>query len=518
MNELAAFCSECASLANFQLHNADSAARLRCLCAMFMGMKDNVLTVKRGLENNTCSVTNRMRTWIVETVREARALVKKLKEEPRQLNFFERNFLSFCVSTDNDELMERLEDRLLSALCRAFSIQSVIHSEDVRIVDMISEMSVQSARQEFLGCAFDLKKRIAASADRSERVYKEVVFQITKEYQKRQDERTAAGKRAYIRWHKAANDMIKAQLQQKLSEREKSIQAKDGELKKLTADMSSLTDENKKLKSKAEQDNHVSKQQTSDELAAMKKENEELKSQLESKLSVATSLESHKKRVEKLEQDIQEKESEKEKHKTALDEALKKVKELEKHFEESKASEKKSKEELLSVQQKLKETEAKVAEIKKQNSTLSEQVKAKQTENSNINQSVTRVVKENDSLKTQCKQQEIKMKTYEQELKSLREQLKERQEKEVTLLERNVELEESCKRVEEQMSLKEEEIMKLDSRCSELEDEMNRAIEEKKESIESLERKVRRLNTSLETAKKDLQAAKEELDNLQNPM
>jgi len=486
---------------------------------MFLGMKDNVVGVQRALENNTRSVTNRMKGWTVETVREARALVKKLKEEPRQLNFFERNFLGFCVSADNEEMSDRLEDRLLTVLCRAFSIQIAIYCEHPdMMVDVIPGMSVQSARQEFLGCAFDLKKRLAASAERSERVYKEVVFQISEEYQKRQDERTAAGKRAFIRWHKAANDMIKSQLQQKLSEREKTIQARDEELKKLTTDMANVTDENKKLKFRVDQDNHVSKQQTSQELLLIKKENAELKAQLEGKKSVETSLESQKKYIEKLEQDIQEKESEKEKHKRALDEALQKAKGLEKQSEETKISEKKVKEDLASAQQKVKEMEDKLAEIKKQNSTLSEQVKAKQTENSNINQSVSRVIKENDSLKAQCKQQEIKQKSFDQELRSLRDQLREYQDKEVKLLERNVELEESCKRVEEQMSLKEQEVMKLDSKCSDLEDEMTRALEEKEESIGSLERKVRRLNTNLETTKKDLQAAKEELDNLQDPI
>lgn len=65
--------------------------------------------------------------------------------------------------------------------------------------------------------------------------------------QNRMDERTAAGKRAFIRWHKAANDMIKSQLQQKLSKCEKSIQTKDEQLQKLTVDVTKLTDETKKL-------------------------------------------------------------------------------------------------------------------------------------------------------------------------------------------------------------------------------------------------------------------------------
>lgn len=72
MNELAAFCSECSSSANLKLHSADSAVRLRCLCAMFVGMKDNVLTVKNKVENNSVGVTNRMNKWTVETVREAK--------------------------------------------------------------------------------------------------------------------------------------------------------------------------------------------------------------------------------------------------------------------------------------------------------------------------------------------------------------------------------------------------------------------------------------------------------------
>ena len=72
MDALAALCSECSSLASVQLRSADGAVRLRCLCAMFVGMKDNVLRVQQGVENNTCSVTNRMTEWATATVREAR--------------------------------------------------------------------------------------------------------------------------------------------------------------------------------------------------------------------------------------------------------------------------------------------------------------------------------------------------------------------------------------------------------------------------------------------------------------
>lgn len=55
--------------------------------------------------------------------------------------------------------------------------------ETTTVIDVIPGMSSQSARQEFLGCAFDLKKRIVASEEKSERLYKEVVFQISEEYQ-----------------------------------------------------------------------------------------------------------------------------------------------------------------------------------------------------------------------------------------------------------------------------------------------------------------------------------------------
>ena len=139
MDALAAFCSECASLTSVQLRNADSALRLRCFSALFVGMTDNVLRVRQGLANNTCNVTNRMTQWTNEAVREAkyryhqpshpqttawiRTLLKKLKEEPRQLNFFEKSCAGFCGSAENDEQNERLDERLHTLLSRAFVIQ-----------------------------------------------------------------------------------------------------------------------------------------------------------------------------------------------------------------------------------------------------------------------------------------------------------------------------------------------------------------------------------------------------------
>ena len=81
--------------------------------------------------------------------------------------------------------------------------------------------------------------------------------------QNRQDERTVAGKRAFIRWHKAANDMIKSQLQQKLSEREKSIQTKDDEIKGLMADVSRLREEKNKVEKRAQEHTEASAKKAS---------------------------------------------------------------------------------------------------------------------------------------------------------------------------------------------------------------------------------------------------------------
>ena len=81
--------------------------------------------------------------------------------------------------------------------------------------------------------------------------------------QNRQDERTVAGKRAFIRWHTAANDMIKSQLQQKLSEREKSIQTKDEELKGLVADIARLKEEKSQVEKRAQEHTEASAKKAS---------------------------------------------------------------------------------------------------------------------------------------------------------------------------------------------------------------------------------------------------------------
>ena len=60
--------------------------------------------------------------------------------------------------------------------------------EATTAVDIMNGMTAQSARQEFLGCVFDLKQRIAASAENSVTVYKQVIFQISEEYQVRMDD------------------------------------------------------------------------------------------------------------------------------------------------------------------------------------------------------------------------------------------------------------------------------------------------------------------------------------------
>lgn len=52
-----------------------------------------------------------------------RALITKLKEQPRQLTFFQKQFLGFCATSDNDEQTEKLNERLDSTLCSAFLIQ-----------------------------------------------------------------------------------------------------------------------------------------------------------------------------------------------------------------------------------------------------------------------------------------------------------------------------------------------------------------------------------------------------------
>ena len=57
--------------------------------------------------------------------------------------------------------------------------------EEAMVVDVMPGSSAETARQEFLGCVFDLKRRIAASAENSDQAYKSVVYEISEEYQVR---------------------------------------------------------------------------------------------------------------------------------------------------------------------------------------------------------------------------------------------------------------------------------------------------------------------------------------------
>lgn len=50
-------------------------------------------------------------------------------------------------------------------------------------IDLFPGITIQSARQEFLGCVFDLKRRAAATMENSEQVFKRIVSQISEEYQ-----------------------------------------------------------------------------------------------------------------------------------------------------------------------------------------------------------------------------------------------------------------------------------------------------------------------------------------------
>jgi len=115
------------------------------------------------------------------------------------------------------------------------------------VVDIQDDTSVDSARQEFLGCVYDFNKRLGGVTGASEEGFKALLAQVSGEYQKRQDVRTEAGKRAFIRWHKAANDMIKTQLQQKLSERETELSVKDQKIKEDSNEITNLQQRNKEL-------------------------------------------------------------------------------------------------------------------------------------------------------------------------------------------------------------------------------------------------------------------------------
>jgi len=55
--------------------------------------------------------------------------------------------------------------------------------KDITVLDVMEGTTVSSARQEFLGCVFDLKQRIAALSATTDQAFKQVVNQICEEYQ-----------------------------------------------------------------------------------------------------------------------------------------------------------------------------------------------------------------------------------------------------------------------------------------------------------------------------------------------
>eukprot|EP00210_Caulerpa_lentillifera_P001827 g1757.t1 len=298
MEDLFQFCSECIPLINNnQVENLDNKRRVRTIAAMFLGMKDNVHRVMQAASNGSCAITSRMENWVSDTIQDARTLVETLQERPRELGFFARGFLGFCAASSdpNEEANERrMTERVNSVLSRVFVIQAAIHYEEPTVViDIQADTSVDSARQEFLGCVYDFNKRLGVEISASEEGFKLLLSQISKEYQKRQDERTEAGKRAFIRWHKAANDMIKTQLQQKLSEHESELVEKAQKIEDALIEMRAIEQRNKELEMQLQgRDNQIRKDSLTEitnlntQLASLRSENAELKGQLDGKAEI----------------------------------------------------------------------------------------------------------------------------------------------------------------------------------------------------------------------------------------